>query len=792
MFDLLNPYLLLLLLITPFFFWGKKRRLISQMLRALAFVLLIFALANPVLYISSRGGKLIYLLDNSRSTGLTLNLSDLPSAKGVEEYALFFGDEHFTDLGKALQDASALIPEGGGKIVLLSDGADTEGGMESGIEACKKKDIKVDAIPVSPPWKDSSVSLYAPTTVIKNQAFPLHVRLRTQGLNNTDFALRLDGKEILHEALNLEEGDNFFTYYVSFEEGGIHAVEAELLKGDLFLENNLSRLYVQVLERKGILVVSNQPNAEEFCRLLEVQGFPFDLIVPQDFPEEPQQLAAYEGVCLLDVSPNELSEGKIKALSSFVRDFGGGLLAIGGGHSFTLGGYFRSELEELLPVLSAPQLEKEIPEMALIFVIDNSSSMWKLSQGIQKLDLAEEVAIHASAPLREFDQVGVLFFADQPQWALSLGAGRNFSQIKERISMRGPGGGTNAYLALQEAYRSLEGSQAPLKHVILISDGKSSEGDFATIVSEGRKNGVYTTAIAVGADADLDFMRQISQLGEGKFAQVTAGEEIPSVIFPPSAEQQGKKVEEGELLAEFNPSMTVLKPVKIPPLQGYLKTRLKERAIALYEFLPQREPLLALWTQGQGRVAAWTSDFAGPWTGELSGWEGFSDFWASVLGWVAPPYKPLAFYPELKGKSLYFRAFSPDPEPLILTIEGPEGKVAHAQVRKTGPEEFEEKIALWGRGIYLLNAFQGEKKYTQAFWFPDEETEELGLDLDNLKAISSRTGGKIYPGISEEILTDMPSGEKEIFLREWLLLLTMAIYLAEVFISTRLRLSKKS
>jgi|GEM_PF-1366289 len=791
MFDLLHPWALLLLLFIPFFCLKKKGFEILSILRAVVFAFLILALAFPIVYLEKAGGKVVYLLDRSRSTGLAVDPSQFPSKKGVESTMYFFGDEHGTDLGKALSEAAAMIPQGQGKIVLLSDGMDTEGGLEEGINACLRQGIKVDTIPVTPPWKDSAITLYGPKFAFMDQAFLLKVKIHTAEKGEEEFSLKLDGLEILHEAKELEAGDNFFTYYLSFREGGIHKVEGDLARGDIFLENNHYELFMEVKERKGILLVSSQPSRDTFSQFLEKQGFPFELIDPQEFPEEPHILSLYDAVVLLDVDAGELNDAQINALSSFVRFSGGGLLAIGGGHSFTLGNYFRSALEELLPVLSAPQLEKEIPEMALIFVIDNSSSMWKISQGVQKLDLAEEVAIHASAPLREFDQVGVIFFADQPQWALPLGAGRNFTQIKEKISLRGPGGGTNAYLALQEAYRSLESTEASLKHVILISDGKSSEGDFENLIRQGREGGVYTTAIAVGADADTDFMKRIAQLGEGKFAQVTGGEGIPNVIFPPSAEKSGKKVEEGRFQSEYNPAPVPLPPENLPPLDGYLKTRLKEKAYSIYQF-SGGEPLLAFWNQGQGRVVCWTSDFQGPYTRELSGWTGFSDFWFALLNWLAAPQKDLPFFAEPRGSSLEFRAYSDQDEPLILTLEGPEGKVAHFQVRKSGENQFREEIALWGRGAYILNAFQGEKKFIQAFWVPDPEVQEIRLNSSVLDSVCALTGGKTREEVSSEILADLPFVLREFSLREWLLVLAAVLYLLEIYLSRRFKFSKKS
>ncbi|MCR4428638.1 MAG: VWA domain-containing protein [Caldiserica bacterium] len=789
MLDFLHPWALLFLLLLPLFLVKKKGLWILRVLRSLVFAGLILALSSPVLYFCQPGGKLTYLVDRSRSAGLSLDLSSLPSLEGVESSLVIFGNDQGTDIGKALNEASSLTEKG--KIVLISDGRDTAEGVEEGIEACKRRGIKVDVLPVAPPFKDSAIFLFGPHITFPNSAFPLEVQISSTFKGKREISLKIDGLEILKKDLEINEGNNFLTFYPSFKEGGIHKIEGDLSSGDFFLENDHYEFFVQVRERQGILLVSRSPSRDGFSQFLEEQGVPFKTIVPEDFPNEPQVLSLFDAVILLDVKAEDLDSSQVKSLSSFLRFSGGNLLVLGGGNSFTLGDYFRSPLEDLLPVISSPQLEQDIPQMALLFVVDNSSSMWKSSGGVQKLDIAEEVAVQAAVPLRPFDSVGVLFFSDQPQWALPLGSGRNFEEIKEKIYQRGPGGGTNAYLALQEAYKALEGNEATLKHVIFISDGKSSEGDFQNLVLRGRDEGIYTTAIAVGEDADLEFMKMISQIGEGKFAQVTATKGIPEVIFPPSAEKGGKKIEEGTLQAEFRSSPAPFPPMEIPPLEGYLKTRLKDKAYAVYEF-PNREPLLAFWIQGKGKVLCWMSDFQGPFSQRFSEWEGFSSFWAPIINWIASPQEDLSLFDVIRGNSLQLTMYSQEEPPPSVSLEGPQGKVAQFQMRRAGEGKFFGETLLWGRGSYLLNVFQNEKKFVKAFWFSDLEVQKIGLNKPLLEWISDRTGGKILEEISPQIFSDLPLVRKEFSLRGWLIVLVLCLFLLEIFLNVRMKFSKKT
>ena len=54
--------------------------------------------------------------------------------------------------------------------------------------------------------------------------------------------------------------------------------------------------------------------------------------------------------------------------ASYVRDFGGGFLMLGGEQSFGLGGYYHTPVEEMLPVRCDFEKEQENPSLGLVIV----------------------------------------------------------------------------------------------------------------------------------------------------------------------------------------------------------------------------------------------------------------------------------------------------------------------------------------------------------------------------------------------------------------------------------------
>ena len=79
------------------------------------------------------------------------------------------------------------------------------------------------------------------------------------------------------------------------------------------------------------------------------------------------------------------------------------------------------------------------------------------------------------------------------------------------------GGGTTIYPALKTAFDRLAAYDAPLKHIILLSDGQSNEGDYGGLVAACREQKITLSTVAVGADADLRLMQFLAQGGGGRF-----------------------------------------------------------------------------------------------------------------------------------------------------------------------------------------------------------------------------------------------------------------------------------
>src|SRR6185295_19945899 len=139
-------------------------------------------------------------------------------------------------------------------------------------------------------------------------------------------------------------------------------------------------------------------------------------------------LQNYELLALSNVPATALTQRQMEVARTYVQDLGGGLIMLGGDQSFGLGGYYKTTLEEILPVRSDFEKEKEKPSLAMMLVIDKSGSM-----GGEKIEMAKEAARAAAELLGPRDQVGVLAFDGAPSWICPLHPASDKGYVLERI-----------------------------------------------------------------------------------------------------------------------------------------------------------------------------------------------------------------------------------------------------------------------------------------------------------------------------------------------------------------------
>src|SRR5262249_6038273 len=158
---------------------------------------------------------------------------------------------------------------------------------------------------------------------------------------------------------------------------------------DTVEENNHARGLVCCTGKPRVLMIESEPTqGKNLADALEGEGIQVETRAVRSFPESLYDLQQFELLILSNVSATDLKRRQQQLLRTYVKDLGGGLLLLGGHQAFGLGGYSKSELNDLLPVYCDFEHKKEKPSLAIILVIDRSGSM----ADEQKMEMAKEAA----------------------------------------------------------------------------------------------------------------------------------------------------------------------------------------------------------------------------------------------------------------------------------------------------------------------------------------------------------------------------------------------------------------
>lgn len=673
-----SNYLIYLLVLIPLFWIYKgslvnrdlKKVRLSFALRTLGIGLLVLALCRPFMPSQSHDRHLIFLFDTSHSIELkklkesaqeTLKqIKELPSSDSTEIY-LFAQklipvapdkliakiDEIAKNLSDTKERSASLIssslalsrlhfPAGKQKILcLFSDGIETqEKSLLKTLDTLKKEKIQTYFSTI-PGLKQAETAI---TSFSINPPYAYQgetVRLKAQVKANIDSSAILsfsnNGIKVHSQKISLKK-DQFKNVFADIsltkEMSKDWQVEIEA-EHDSFPMNNTLHTSLPILGQSKVLALHEKPaKLNDFRRALAKQGIDIEVRNHLGIPTTLEEFNQFNAVIVADIPATKMTQKQMKTLRSYVQDCGGGFIMTGSKNSFGLGGYYKTPIEDILPVSSKFEKDKEHPSLALVLVIDKSGSM-----GGIPIELARQASKASVEVLGAKDKVAVIAFDGSAHTVVEMQSASSKMSIKETIESIQASGGTNLYPAMLQGQEMLQSSASKLKHMIILSDGQSSGGDFEGISSEMAASGMTISTVSLGDGAAVGLMAHIAEIGRGRAYVTNDPMDMPQIFTKETMEASSSAIKEEPFMPIAAQDTSLFSQIDLseaPFLLGYVMTKLKAATnVAL--LTEQGDPLLVNASFGTGQSVAFTSDLTDTWSSEWLEWEQYGQFWAQII-----------------------------------------------------------------------------------------------------------------------------------------------------------------
>jgi Ca-activated chloride channel homolog len=787
---------------------GRWRRWIARALRYTLVLLLVSALAGLCVVRSDNTLSVLFCLDRSASmerakqewaldwirqamrgmgpddrAGVLVFGSDsnieIPLQRRPEllEPRVIVGRE-FTNLAAVLRLAQAHFSGSSRrKIVVLSDGQENFGDVLSEGAVLRSNGIPVTTVHCETAAAEGEVlveSILSPERVDKGKPFSVRVTVVSGREQKGRLHLQRGDSHTESLPLSLRPGRNVIELTQRLDRADVHVFKVIVeASGDGNPLNNVSWALTEVVGKSRILLIDRKPEGLVLLEgFLKEAGFEVVRGGPSALPIKRTELARYDGVILSDVPAMAWSREQLNMLEAYVKDLGGGLAMIGGQESFGLGGYFGTGVEKVLPVECDIRNKDDLPSLGLVFCIDRSGSMAASPAGISHLDLAKEGVRRTLDLLYKKDKIGIIGFDSSSSWVLPLAVHKN--RLKTERALRGlyPGGGTSIYPALSDAYKALNAGDTDVKHLVILTDGRSQDGDYESALAGCRRGKISISTVGIGESVDKDLLEWLADKGGGRFFHARDASELPRIFTKDTlTASRSLLVEKSFTPVQRSSSELFQKSGELPALHGFVLTSARKEAEVLLSSTAGKEgktdgPILARWRIGLGKGLAFTSHFKEEWGQDWVKWRGLGDFWVRTVQWLCKDRGDQRVHLDLQwdhGEGL-ISVETPDRKGEFLDIRSrivaPPGspKISPVKLSQVGPGRYEGRFQALTTGVYLVTAGLYDKQRETALAtrgvvrsYP-REYRDLKSNPGLLSRLASLTGGEPYS------LKDLPRG----------------------------------
>jgi uncharacterized membrane protein len=737
---------------------GTARRMAALGLRVLVVLLLVALLARPMLVHKSRGATVIAVLDRSQSipaalgeaalnylsraatvgaTGNQLAVVDVAEAASISKLPstdTSIRKRNTTLTGRQSRLASGIEmalaiapPDTAIRIVLASEGNETEGDLKEAAKTAAANGIPIDVLPLRYRY-DSEVlfkRVAAPPRARRGQTVSLRFILNSTARVRGKLLLTLNGQPVdlvpdspeVAVPVELREGTNVKTVSVPVGTRGMHNFEAVFMPDDpaqdRVAENNRASAITYVAGPGRVLVVdADDRSSQTLVRALQSTDMDIRYLPIAGLADDLALLIDTDAIVLVNVDSGSMTFAQQEMLCRYVHDLGGGLVMVGGPNAYGAGGWIGSPVAEILPVDLDPPQKKQLPKGALVLIMHAC----EMPQGNY---WGKKVASAAVGTLSRLDLVGVLSYnwGGGNDWVFPLGPVGDKSEAVRKIEQMNMGDMPSLHAHLQLAYDELVKCEAGQKHVIVITDG-DPQPPTPQLLNDLAAAGITCTGVCIfpHSPKDKQNLQQLAMATGGRYYDVSDPSTLPQIFI-----KEAQIVRRSLIIEEtFTPQVAfglseILKGVAppLPDLNGYVLTGPKGGLNQVVLTTHQGDPLLATCQSGMGRCVAFTSSADSRWAGPWLPWPDFARFWEQVVRWAGRPAQSAdcEILTDVEGQQVTVNVEAVETERGGFTqFAGMEGQVLSPEMKseplmlaQTGPGRYSGRFRVSASGSYVVN-----------------------------------------------------------------------------------------
>ncbi len=398
------------------------------------------------------------------------------------------------------------------KILLISDGLETDGDAVSAIKAIIRDGVKIDTS-FYPKRNYEDIAIlgveYPENVLATNEQFNLTINVTSPFISTENVKLILEDKDVdgvikseIKENIKLCLGNQSVSMTHMFDTPGYHQLSFHLeAASDMVEENNLFYSYYDVLNSNWMLIVEHYHGESENLKNLITDASQNEHIQIEQLSINEannlslEQMSKYNEIIIYNIAEKDMSQSFQENIYDYTNILGGGV--------FTVGGFEKNEQGEVLttPDVRDPNTEVAIrhtyqennsnskyasmlpvtfekfePAVAIVFVVDTSDSMASITGA--PIYIAVEDAKHSLNYLSNRDYVGIVLLREDYQQAtdnplVPMTQRATIEAALDSTAKRDLDASTKYAPALEHAVDILRQSNSNIvkKHIVLLSDG---------------------------------------------------------------------------------------------------------------------------------------------------------------------------------------------------------------------------------------------------------------------------------------------------------------------------------